>query len=114
MLETYPVSCSMREQSSSREFPRSRFQAETEGSRSSLVSFHPGRGHTQRQLADAPDHAHPLGDANGPSGIQQIEDVRALENLVIGGKHRVRHLQQSLALFFVQVEKLPEHADVGE
>src|SRR5580658_1278669 len=113
MLETCPVNYSMRERSSSRGFPPFRSPSRTGGSRGPPLQSHPSRGHTQRQLPNSSDHSHPLGHANGPARVEQIEYVRALQYLIVGRKHRVRHLQQPLAFFFVQIEKLPKHVDIS-
>ena len=88
----------MQERSSNLEYLRSRFRAETAGSRDSLCLFghlvadfhHPSFRNAQRQLADATNYADPLGDANSPARIEQIEDVRTLENLIVSRQNYTR------------------------
>src|SRR5215469_2068909 len=45
-----------------------------------------GTRHGARQGADPEDVALPLGDGNGTPRIEQIESVRGLEHLLVGGQ----------------------------
>src|SRR6202453_1521827 len=98
MLETYPVNYSARERSSSQEFLRFLFRAETAGSYHRLSFWrvavpnqlrHPGTGDPERELAHTSDHTHALGYANRAARVEQIEDVGTLEHLIRSEERRV-------------------------
>src|ERR1035438_6562498 len=81
----------------------------------------PGGGDGDGHLAYPLDHADAFGDADGAPRIQRIKEVRALKHLIIGRKQRkallfqrlrVVELEQAGGLALVQVEELPEGADV--
>src|SRR6266850_1020213 len=65
-----------------------------------------------RQLAHTQDVALPLGDADGPARIQQVEDVRALEAVVVGGQRQLLPDQRA-ALLLVLVEEQEEQLRIG-
>src|ERR1700694_2722399 len=86
-----------------------------------------------RELAHAQDVALPLGHADGAARVEQVEDVRALQAVVVGGQRQLL-LDQRAALLLVLIEEteeavrvagveailallalvLPEHVPVGE
>src|SRR5277367_2081730 len=58
----------------------------------SSCSFHRllvvGLGGCDREVANACDYSYPLGDGDRPSGVEQVEEMRALQTQVIGWQHR--------------------------
>jgi hypothetical protein len=60
------------------------------------------------QLADAADHGHTFGDADRPSGIQEVKSMRAFQAVFVCGEDEV-HRQQASALLFIKAEELKKH-----
>src|SRR5215468_4273960 len=79
---------------------------------------HPGpRGEIQlravvRELPHAQDESLALGDADGSPSVQQVEGVRALQAVVVGGQGEPL-LDQRPALLLVLVEEPEEPLRVG-
>src|ERR1700694_157799 len=76
--------------------------------------FHPHLCDTEGEFTNSGDDANALGDRNCAARIQQVENVRALQHLIVGGKNHVARLEETLAFALVQVEEFPQHADVGQ
>src|SRR4051794_20328343 len=57
------------------------------------------------------DEGGPLGDRDGPPRVEQVEDVRALEGVVVGGQRQLQP-QQPLALLLVRVEQPEQHGRI--
>ena len=60
-------------------------------------------GNATGQRTYTQDEPLPLGDADGLARIEQVEDVRGLEGLLVGGQ-RQRDLEQRLAVLLALVE----------
>src|SRR5271154_1465435 len=86
-----------------------------------------GLGNAHCEDANTGDDADPLGHGNCAPGVQQIEEMRALETEVVGRQDRkaallrrakvLRQLrgpaQQLLALCFVEAQVLPQLLHLG-
>ena len=64
------------------------------------------------QVPDATNIAGPLGHADGPAGVEQIERVGTLQAIFIGRQHK-RGRNNPLALSFIHVKEVQQHFDVG-
>ena len=73
----------------------------------------PGFGTGLCQRAHAADIGLPLGDADHAAGVQQVEEVRGLEALVVGGQGQLA-LQDQLAVAFRVLEVAEEDLGVGD
>src|SRR6266481_4838940 len=60
-----------------------------------------------RELADAQDVSLPLGHADGAARVEQVEDVRAFQAVVVGGEGKLL-LHQRAALLLVLIEETEE------
>ncbi len=89
-----------------------------------MLLLHPGLGHADRQVAYALDHADAFSHANRAARIEDVEQVRALERLVVRRKQwearnlgrifkSIEEIRQPLAFRLVQRELLPHHVYVG-
>src|SRR3954470_19032052 len=70
------------------------------------------RGAIVCELAHAEDEPLPLGDADRAAGVEQVEGVRALQAVVIGGQRQLE-LDQPPALLLVFIEEAEEAVGVA-
>src|SRR6266851_2157077 len=63
-------------------------------------------------VAHALDEVGALGHRDGSTGVQEVEDVGALESVVVSGKRQVQPIE-SLAFILVGVEEREEHLRTG-
>ncbi len=78
-----------------------------------LALLHIGLGHPAGQVTHPHEKACPLGNTYGTASIQDVEQVRALEDIVVG-RHDQPRLQGPLRLGFAQVEHAPDAVHVGD
>ncbi len=67
-----------------------------------LALGHVGLGHAPGKLADAAEESGAFSHADGAACIQNVEGVRALEHIIVGGQHQVL-IQAGGGLGLVQV-----------